>query len=233
MTAATVPVTPVTAVTPGPAATAPAAEVAALPASVSFAAGTSLSNLALVPAEADTDGRIPVAVTNLSAAPAGYALDLVGFYDDGGIGPNLRFRPLPRTTVLDTGTGRGGVGPLTPDARQRTTPDDAVVGDSTFGLVGVLTASTTAPSTVGVFPEGVTPDAADSAPLEVGSTSLAVQSEVGMGRGVGVVAGPGTAPIGVTLEVTGSFEAFPPVGNPSARSWVPPVAPWQISAEPR
>ena len=42
------------------------------------------------------------AVTNLSAAPAGYALDLVGFYDDGGIGPEPEVpgrchgRPGPR-----------------------------------------------------------------------------------------------------------------------------------------
>ena len=204
-----------------------------LPATVSFAGGTPSSNLALVPAEVDSNGRIPVAVTNLSAAPAGYAVDLVGFYDDGGLGPNLRFRPLPTTTVIDTASGRGGVGPLTRADPQRTTPEESVVGDSTFGLVGVLTASTTAASTVGLFPEDVSPEAADSRPIGAGTTSLAVQPEVGMGRGVGVLAGEGAAPIGLTLEVVGSFEAFPAVTNPAARRWVPPVAPWQISAVAR
>jgi len=210
--------------------TSPAVNPAIVPASVSFVARTPVSNLALVPAEVDSNGRIPVAVTNLSPGPAGYVVDLLGFYDDGDMGPNLRFRPLPQTTILDTGSARGGAGSLTPGARQRTTPEDSVAGDSTFGVVGVLTASTAAPSTVSVLPDDAAPEAADSAPLGAGTTSLAVQAEVGAGRAVGILAGDGTAPIALTLEVVGSFKAFPPVSNPATRRWVPPVAPWQISA---
>jgi hypothetical protein len=229
---ATTPKTPATPATPaGPAG--PGDDPAALPATVSFGAGAAMSNLALVPAEVDSDGRIPVAVTNAGSGTAGYALDLVGFYDDGAIGPNLRFRPLPQTSVLDPASGRGGSSTLAPGARQRATPADAVVSDSTFGLVGVLTASTTTASTVGVFSDDIAPEAADSAPIGAGTTSLAVQAEVGAQRGVSLIAGYGAAPVELSLDVVGSFEAFPPVSNPAARGWVPPVAPWQISAAAR
>jgi hypothetical protein len=43
----------------------------------------------------------------------------------------------------------------------------------------------------------------------------------------------GSAPTGVTVDVTGSFEAYPPVTNPAARGWVAPVSGWQVSATAR
>ncbi|MEO7234441.1 MAG: hypothetical protein ABIW80_03605 [Lapillicoccus sp.] len=220
---------------PPSAVSAPGDPDAVLPATVSFAAGARAGNLALVPAEVDSSGRLGIAVTNTSAAPAGYALDLVGFYDDGGIGPNLRFRALPQTRVLDTATGLGGVSALTPGVGGRTTLADAVADDSTFALAGVLSITTAAASTVTVrSPDAVIPAAGD-APVAAGRTSVALQSEVGAGRDLTVMAGPGSgsAPMGLTLDLVGTFEAHPPVTNAAARRWVPPVSPWQISAVPR
>ncbi len=215
------------------AASAPGDPGGVLPATVSFAAGARAGNLALVPAEVDSSGRLGIAVTNLSAAPTGYALDLVGFYDDGGIGPDLRFRALPQTRVVDTATGLGGVSALTPGAGGRTTLGDAVVDDSTFALAGVVTATTAAASTVGVLSPDAVVTAASQVPVAAGTTSVAVQSEVGVGRDLGLLAGPGSSSMGLTLDVVGTFEAYPPVTNPAARRWVPPVSPWQISAVPR
>jgi hypothetical protein len=203
-----------------------------LPSSVSFASGTSASNLALVPAEIDSDGRILVAVTNASAAPTGFALDLVGFYDDGAIGPNLRFRPLPQTRILDSGTGVGGVSSLAPDAIVQSIPPEDVAGDSTFALAGVVTVTAKTPAALAVFAGDTTPDAAQSLRVAAGTTSLAVQPEVGATRALGLTA-TGTDPVAVTMDVVGSFEAFPPVTNPAARHWVPPVSPWQVKAVPR
>jgi hypothetical protein len=37
----------------------------------------------------------------------------------------------------------------------------------------------------------------------------------------------------VPVDVTGSFEAYPPVTNPAARGWVAPVSGWQVSATAR
>ena len=196
---------------------------------VPFAAGTVSSNLAVVPAT--TGGRLAVAVTNASGGATGVTLDLVGFYDDGALGPNLRFRPLPQTRVVDTTTGRGTT-VLQPGRRVTATPGEAVVGDSTFALVGVATATP-----VG-GPSGLdlaTPDATPAMDVDVGAgtTSVSVQPEVGSSRGLGLQARATGAPTDVRVDVTGSFEAYPPVTNPAARGWVAAVSGWQVSATAR
>jgi hypothetical protein len=199
--------------------------------SVPFAAGAPASNLAVVPTTPAADGRLDVAVTNGSTGSTGVTLDLVGFYDDGALGPNLRFRPLPQTRVVDT-TGGVGTTALQPGRRATVTPSAAVVGDSTFGLVGVVTA-TPAGGPAGLDVER--PDVTPGSDVEVsaGSTSVGVQPEIGAARGVGMQVRAGSAATDVTMDVTGSFEAYPPVTNPAARDWVAPVSGWQVSAQPR
>ncbi len=113
--------------------------------SVPLAPGVPSANLAVVPAGLDADGRLDVAVTNASNGPTGVTLDLVGFYDDGSLGPNLRFRPLPQTRILDTTTGLGA-STVPPGGQVSVTPADDVVGDSTFALVGVVSAAAAGPS---------------------------------------------------------------------------------------
>jgi len=199
--------------------------------SVAFAAGATSSNLAVVPATLDADGRLGVAVTNASSGATSLTLDLVGFYDDGALGPNLRFRPLPQTRVVDTSTSVGATA-LQPGRRTTVTPSDAVVGDSTFALVGVVTATSSG------GPAGIdvdTPEATTASDVEVvaGTTTVAVQAQVGAARGLGLRTRDGSAPTGITVDVTGSFEAYPPVTNPAARGWVPAVPSWQVAATPR
>jgi len=199
--------------------------------SVPFAAGAPASNLALVATTAAVDGRLDVAVTNGSTGTTGVTLDLVGFYDDGALGPNLRFRPLPQSRVVDTGAGIG-TSALQPGRRTTVTPTEGVVGDSTFGLVGVVTATSSgAPAGLDVD----RPDAATGPDVDVaaGATSVAVQPEVGAARGVGLQVRAGSPATTVTMDVTGSFEAYPPVTNPAARGWVPAVPSWQVAATPR
>jgi hypothetical protein len=198
-------------------------------ASVPFVAGAPAANLAIVGASPGDDGRLDVAVTNTSGGPTGVALDLVGFYDDGALGPNLRFRPLPQTRVVDTSTGLGTTA-LQPGRRATVTPSPSVVGDSTFGLVGVATPAT---GSAGLSVDS--PDVTPSSDVDVaqGATSVAVQPEVSASRGVGLQARAGGPETGVTVDVTGSFEAYPPVTNPAARGWVAPVSGWQVSASPR
>lgn len=199
--------------------------------SVAFGAGAAATNLAVVSASTGADGRLEVAVTNTSAGTTGVALDLVGFYDDGALGPNLRFRPLPQTRVVDTSTGLGTTA-LQPGRRVTVTPSPSVVGDSTFGLVGVATATPAGGSAgLSVDSSDVTPSA--DVDVAAGPTSLSVQPEVSASRGLGLQARAGGAETGVTVEVTGSFEAHPPVTNPAARGWVAPVSGWQVSASPR
>jgi hypothetical protein len=112
------------------------------------------------------------------------------------------------------------------------TPGEAVVGDSTFALVGVATATP-----VG-GPSGLdlaTPDATPAMDVDVGAgtTSVSVQPEVGSSRGLGLQARATGAPTDVRVDVTGSFEAYPPVTNPAARGWVAAVSGWQVSATAR
>jgi hypothetical protein len=199
--------------------------------SVPFVAAVPASNLAVVAASADTDGRLDVAVTNASTGATGVAVDLVGFYDDGALGPNLRFRPLPQTRVVDTSSGLG-TGALQPGRRTTVTPRDSVVGNSTFGLVGVATTTPAGgPAAVSVD----SPEATPTTDVEVaaGATSVPVQTEVSAARGLALQSRAGSAPTGVTVDVTGSFEAYPPVTNPAARGWVAPVSGWQVSATAR
>ena len=198
--------------------------------SVAFGAGAAATNLAVVPASTGADGRLEVAVTNASGGTTGVALDLVGFYDDGALGPNLRFRPLPQTRVVDTSTGLGTTA-LQPGRRATVTPSPSVVGDSTFGLVGVATATSAAGSGLSVDSSERTPSA--DVDVAAGATSVAIQPEVSASRRLGLQARAGGAETGVTVEVTGSFEAYPPVTNPAARGWVAPVSGWQVSASPR
>jgi hypothetical protein len=199
--------------------------------SVPFAAGVTAANLALVPARVAASGRLDLALTNASSGSTGVRLDLVGFYDDGALGPNLRFRALSQTRVLDTATGVGAPA-LPPGARTTVAPDDAVVGDSTFALVGVATAVSTAPSDLDVG-AGDVRATTRSVDLAAGTTTVPVQVEVGADRTLGLRAGSGGALTSVALDVTGSFEAYPSVANPAARGWVAPVSGWQVSASPR
>jgi hypothetical protein len=199
--------------------------------SVPFVAAVPASNLAVVAASADTDGRLDVAVTNASTGATGVAVDLVGFYDDGALGPNLRFRPLPQTRVVDTSSGLG-TGALQPGRRTTVTPRDSVVGNSTFGLVGVAT------TTPAGGPAAVSVDSPEATPttdvdVAAGATSVPVQTEVSAARGLALQSRAGSPPTGVTVDVTGSFEAYPPVTNPAARGWVAPVSGWQVSATAR
>jgi hypothetical protein len=204
--------------------------VAATP-SVPFVAAVPASNLAVVPASADADGRLDVAVTNASTGATGVSVDLVGFYDDGALGPNLRFRPLPQTRVVDTASGLG-TGPLEPGRPTTVTPSEGVVGDSTFGVVGVATTTPAgAPAAVSVDSPKATPTT--DVEVSAGATSVPVQSEVSAARGLALRSRAGGAPTGVTVDVTGSFEAYPPVTNPAARGWVAPVSGWQVSATAR
>lgn len=218
------------------AATAPGALVlsGALPAAsppssaVSFAPGATVSNLALVPTGVGP-GRAEVIVANLSSGATGVALDLVGFYDDGGLGPNLRYRPLRQTTVLDTRSG-SGTGLLQPGRPAEVPIDEQVVGDSTFGLVGVVSAVPAQPTDLMV--DGAVSGIATLVPLTTGPVSAAVQPEVGANRLLGLQAQGSGTPLDARLDVTGSFEAYPRVTNPASRGWVPAVPGWQISAAP-
>ncbi len=160
-------------------------------AAVSFSPASPASNLAVIPARLGEDGTIGLEVGNVSMAPVGVVVDLVGFYDDGTIGPNLRFRPLPQTRVIDT---RAGVAmtPLVSGRPQTVTPASTVVGDSTFGLVGVLTTTTATATSVDVTPEAPETTepagqvAAGAILVSAGSTSSAVQVEVATARTVAV-----------------------------------------------
>jgi hypothetical protein len=198
--------------------------------SVFFDNGATSGNLAIVGADPDSNGRLGLLVTNTSVGAARVDLNLLGFYDDGGLGPNLRFRALPQTRVVDTTAGLGG-STLQTGRRSTVTPATSVVGDSTFGLVGVLTGTASAATTLGLDDAEGASSRATILPLGTSATSQAVQAEVGAHGRIALTVPDGTPPVSVTMDVVGSFEAYPPVGNPAARGWVPPVSSWQISAQ--
>jgi hypothetical protein len=112
------------------------------------------------------------------------------------------------------------------------TPSDTVVGESTFALVGVVTV-TASGGAAAIDVDA--PDATSASDVEVanGTTTLPVQAQVGAARGLGLRTRDGSAPTEIAVDVTGSFEAYPPVTNPAARGWVAAVSRWQVAATPR
>jgi len=205
---------------------------------LSLERGVTASNLAVVPAVLDDDGLIGLTVSNGVSGPVPVRVDLVGFYDDGGLGADLRFRALPDARLIDTRTA-GGAGPLT-DSGPAVRPSADVVSDNTFGLVGSLTALTTAgrPTDVAVRRDDLDtaalsptapPPAAGSVPVAAGDQATTpLQVEVGDSGGIVLTAS--TGPAQAVVDVVGSLEAYPAVEDPSLRDWVPAVPAWQVRA---
>ncbi|GAA1903800.1 hypothetical protein [Lapillicoccus jejuensis] len=223
-------------------ATGVAASSAAPSPTLTLTAGATASNLAVVPAVVDGDGLLRLVLASTLTDRADVRVDLVGFYDDGGLGPDLRFRSLPVGRVVDTRVGLGASGPLT--AATTLTPDTSVVGGDTFALVGTLTtlgarsAAGTAAGQVRAVPSDELGPAAAPAgpapggvPVPVGSQqSTPVQPEVGTDGSLALAAGGAGPRMQAVLDVVGSFEAYPEVADPSARGWVDAVPGWQVRA---
>ena len=196
---------------------------------LSLAPGVAASNLAFVPAVLGSDGLLSLEVHNASAAPADVRVDLVGFYDDGQLGPNLRFRPLVPTRVVDTSAGTGiralGVG-----AQSTLSPPSNVAGDNTFGLVGTATVRISAlAADLALWASPGARPAAGSIPVSAGSVvSASIQPELGADGRVELASDSG--PADLTFDVVGSFESYPPVTDPTIRGWVHAVPSWQVRA---
>lgn len=218
----------------------PAAGTSASPTLTTTPGGTA-SNLAVVPAVVDADGLLRLVLSGDLTGRADVRVDLVGFYDDGGLGPDLRFRSLPVGRVVDTRLGLGADGPVT--AATTVAPDPSVVGENTFALVGTLTTLgarggdaagevRAVPSDELGAPPSATGPAPGAVPVPPGSQqSTPVQPEVGTDGSVALAAGPADGPrVQVVLDVVGSFEAYPEVADPSARGWVDAVPGWQVRA---
>lgn len=196
---------------------------------LTLAPGSAASNLAFVPAVLGSDGLLALEIRNASAGPADIRVDLIGFYDDGQLGPNLRFRSLVPTRVVDTSTGVGmhalgvgGQGTLSPPA--------AVAGDNTFGLVGTLTVRTTGlGADLALWPGSGARPVNGSLPVTAGSVVAGpVQSELGTDGRLELASSSG--PADLTLDVVGSFESYPAVTDPTMRGWVHAVPSWQVRA---
>ncbi|MDQ6714886.1 MAG: hypothetical protein M3Z83_02095 [Actinomycetota bacterium] len=199
---------------------------------VSYATGRPATNLAVVPVQAGPDGGLDVELANSGSAAVDVTVDLVGFYDDGGLGPNLRFRPLTPTRVVDS-SSRVGTAALATDTPATLLAPSGVAGDSTVALVGVLTAvSPTSATEVTLWPHGADqPEIVDlQAPAGV-TTSVAVQPELDPTNALDLATT--TGPTQLRFDVTGSFEAFPPVTNPALKGWVHVLSSWQVSAVAR
>ncbi|MEO3938467.1 hypothetical protein V3N99_17175 [Dermatophilaceae bacterium Soc4.6] len=200
--------------------------------------GVTASNLAVVPALLDDEGLIRLTVSNGSSTTVPVVVDLVGFYDDGGLGADLRFRALPVGRVLDTRTGSGAA-PLGTGGPRVVSPPADVVGDNTFALVGSLTTLTTSTGAQGVTELALrrdelaasAPTAATAGSLPAGAADQAttsVQAEVGASGRLVLTASSG--PVEAVLDVVGSFEAYPAVEDPDLRDWVHAVPSWQVRA---
>ncbi len=197
-------------------------------ASLSYAPAGDSSNLAVVPTD-DVDAEaLAVVITNRGSAPVDVTVDLVGFYDNGGLGPNLRYRPLDPTRVVDSQRQLGTPG-LVPGGPATLRAPSSVAGDNTVGLVGVLSVSgANGPTGLTIWPHGSTQPQFPA--LAAGSAAgvAPVQTELGPGNALDLASSAAAAD--VVLDVTGSFESYPAVANPALKHWVHPLSSWQVSA---
>jgi hypothetical protein len=161
-------------------------------------------------------GKPIIRLYNGSDKPLHLLVDAVGFYDDSHLAGGLRFKALPPTRIVDTrmSLGTSTFGPAT--TRVVTAPD-AVSGVDTWALAANVTAikptSQTFLTLWGDSPGDPRPTVSQLNPAP--GTTVANGTVVGLGFNnlFDVYNSSGTT--NVAIDVSGSFEAFPPYVPPA------------------
>jgi hypothetical protein len=148
---------------------------------------------------------------NGSSKPVDVLVDAVGFYVDTTLDNGLRYRPLTPTRIVDTRVPKGATTLYTGSTRLVTAPS-SVAGDDTFALSANVTAIKPTKQTYltlwGQYPSTPRPTISQLNPAAGSTVANAVALEVGPGNKFNVYNHAGT--VDVAIDVSGSFEMFPP-----------------------
>lgn len=148
---------------------------------------------------------------NGSSKPVDVLVDAVGFYVDTTLDNGLRYRPLTPTRIVDTRVSKGATTLFTGSTRVVTAPS-SVAGDDTIALSANVTAIRPTKQTyLTLWPHYTDfprPTISQLNPAAGSTVANSVAVEVGPGNKFNVYNHAGT--VDVAIDVSGSFEAFPP-----------------------
>ncbi|MBM6399066.1 hypothetical protein [Phycicoccus sonneratiae] len=197
---------------------------------LNYTKGLTSANMAVVPVESHPGTRPSLWVANTGSASTHVVVDVVGFYA-GGVGPapedGFRFRPLTPTRVVDTRTDLG-LASIGTNTVGRVQAPATVAGRDTWSLVGNLTGVAPSVNTyLTAWDAGPRP-AASNLNLMKGATR-ANSAWPGLDTGNGFRLHNAAGSLEAVMDVTGSFELFPP--SPDTLAGVPePSTPTSLRA---
>lgn len=211
----------------------PAGEPVPATDTVSFWATERMSGTTIVRVTPTSDGVMDVVLRADASAPVAVQVSLLGFYDDGALGPNLRYRPLAATQDLTLpATDRGAAASADPtgaDRLVRMAVPESVAGLDTFALVATSRVSQGRPGDQVLVADPADPSGSRLAvSTGYGQTTTGTQTVVLAADNSFSVLPPTQGQL--VLEVSGSFESYPAVTDPALKSWVDAVSAWQINA---
>ncbi|MFL6098601.1 MAG: hypothetical protein ACJ71T_01450 [Actinomycetales bacterium] len=152
-----------------------------------------------------------IRIYNGSSEPVDVLVDAVGLYADTTLENGLRYRPLTPTRIVDTRVSKGATTLFTGSTRLVTAPS-SVAGDDTFALSANVTAiRPTMQTYLTLWPQYSNfprPTVSQLNPAAGSTVANSVALEVGAGNKFNVYNHAGT--VDVAVDVSGSFEMFPP-----------------------
>jgi hypothetical protein len=161
------------------------------------------------------DGDPVVRFYNGSSRSVDILIDAVGFYSDTMIPGGLRYRPLTPTRIIDTRIPLG-TNKFTPASTHEVTAPSSVAGDDTYALSANVTAiKPTSRTFLTLWPKYsnlARPTVSELNPNAGATVAQATVTEVGPGNIFKIYNSTGSTDL--AMDVSGSFEQFPPF-NPT------------------
>jgi len=179
---------------------------------LNFARGSTVSNTAIVPTGADP---MSFEIHNLSNGTVNIIVDVIGYfaYPDGANG-EMRFRPIAPARIVDTRQGMGANRLAAATTRTVIAPSSVMAPD-TRALVINLTAvrpTTSTFLTLWAADGSAKPPTSNLNP--VAGQILAGSTIAGLGSGHALNIYNSAGATDLLVDVTGTFEAFPPTPAP-------------------
>jgi hypothetical protein len=190
---------------------------------LNYTRGLTAANMAIVPAVGGDPSAPVVVVANTGNASTHVVMDVVGYFAEvSTTDPGLRFRALPPTRVVDTRSdlGLASIGSATV---KRVQAPRSVAGRDTWSLVGNLTGVVPSSNTyLTAWDVGPRPIASNLNLTKGVTRANSIWPALDTGNGFRLHNATGS--VDTVVDVTGSFELFPPSPETLAGLPFPPLA---------
>ncbi|WP_392545069.1 hypothetical protein [Oryzobacter telluris] len=192
---------------------------------LNYTKGLTAANMAVVQRAPNSSSGLEVPtfwIANTGNASTHVIVDIVGYFAQGTIDdPGFRFQPLAPTRVVDTRSDLG-LASIGKGVAKRVQASRAVAGRDTYALVGNLTGIVPSTSTHLTAWGGGTVPGVSNLNLMTGVTRAnSVWPGLDEGNGFRLQNAVGT--LDVAMDITGTFEIFPPFPETIAGVPFPPL----------